>query len=96
MTFTNDNYSKSKIHQEVVAKTVIKKRVSIVANTTILAGTEIGENSLRFGGVVATKSLTPYSLCYGKPAVQQGFITKSNEILGIDLKSKSTRQGMIV
>ena len=90
VTFTNDIFPRSKKYQESVRRTLIKKGASIGANSTILSGIEIGEYALIGAGSVVTKSIPPYSLWYGNPAIQKGFVTKSDEILGMDLKSKLT------
>ena len=90
VTFTNDIFPRSKKYQTSVVRTLIKKGASIGANCTILAGIEIGEYALLGAGSVVTKSIPPYSLWYGNPAIQKGFVTKSDEILGMDLKSKLT------
>jgi acetyltransferase-like isoleucine patch superfamily enzyme len=47
--------------------TLFKKGCSISANTTIICGNEIGENTLIGAGSVVTKSMPANSLCYGNP-----------------------------
>lgn len=48
-------------------KTLFKKGCSISANSTIVCGNVIGENTLVGAGSVVTKSLPPNSVCYGNP-----------------------------
>jgi UDP-2-acetamido-3-amino-2,3-dideoxy-glucuronate N-acetyltransferase len=48
-------------------KTLLKKGCSIGANTTIVCGNEIGENTLIGAGSVVTKNMPPNSVCYGNP-----------------------------
>lgn len=48
-------------------KTLLKKGCSIGANTTIVCGNEIGENTLIGAGSVVTKNIPPNSVCYGNP-----------------------------
>jgi acetyltransferase-like isoleucine patch superfamily enzyme len=48
-------------------KTLLKKGCSIGANTTIVCGNEIGENSLIGAGSVVTKNMPSDSICYGNP-----------------------------
>lgn len=48
-------------------KTLLKKGCSISANTTIICGNEIGENTLIGAGSVVTKNMPPNSVCYGNP-----------------------------
>lgn len=55
VTFTNDLYSKSGNKEYLMMKTKICRGVSIGANSTILPGVIIGENSLVGAGSVVTK-----------------------------------------
>ncbi|ADY53344.1 WxcM-like protein [Pseudopedobacter saltans DSM 12145] len=90
VTFTNDLYPRSKNLDWIEVRTLIKKNASIGANATILAGVEIGEYSMIGAGSVVTKNIPPYTLWYGNPAVQKGYVTKEGEILTMDLKSTKT------
>ena len=47
--------------------TLLKKGCSISANSTIICGNEIGENTLIGAGSLVTKSMPPNSICYGNP-----------------------------
>lgn len=47
--------------------TLFKKGCSISANSTIICGNEIGENTLIGAGSVVTKNMPPNSVCYGNP-----------------------------
>jgi UDP-2-acetamido-3-amino-2,3-dideoxy-glucuronate N-acetyltransferase len=47
--------------------TLFKKGCSISANSTIICGNEIGENTLIGAGSVVTKNMPPNSLCFGNP-----------------------------
>jgi len=49
-------------------KTIIKDRVSICANSTILSGIVIAEDSMIGAGSVVTKDTRPNSINYGSPA----------------------------
>jgi UDP-2-acetamido-3-amino-2,3-dideoxy-glucuronate N-acetyltransferase len=49
-------------------KTVFKKGCSVGANSVIICGVTIGENSLIGAGSVVTKNVEPNSLVYGNPA----------------------------
>ena len=49
-------------------KTLFKKGCSIGANSTIVCGIEIGENSLVGAGSVVTKNVPPNSKVFGNPA----------------------------
>ena len=49
-------------------KTIIKKGVSLGANSTIICGIEIGENAFIGAGSVVTKDITPNTMWFGNPA----------------------------
>jgi acetyltransferase-like isoleucine patch superfamily enzyme len=66
-TFVNDLYSKSKQYPTEFQQTYLRKGCSIGANTTIVCGNEIGENTLIGAGSVVTKNMPPNSVCYGNP-----------------------------
>lgn len=68
VTFTNDLFPRSKKYPETFLKTIIKKGASIGANSTILAGIEIGENALIGAGSVVTKNIPSNTIWYGNPA----------------------------
>lgn len=90
VTFTNDLYPRSKQHLSEYYKIKICRGASVGANSTIVAGIVVGEYAMLGAGSVLTKDVPPHTLWYGNPAVQKGFVTKSGEILDMDLKSKST------
>lgn len=92
VTFTNDNVPRSKKYPETFNKIVVRKGASIGANSTIIGGVEIGEYALVGAGSVVTKSVPPYTLWYGNPAVHKGFITENGELLNLDLKDKNNNQ----
>lgn len=48
-------------------KTLFRKGCSISANSTIICGNEIGENTLIGAGSLVTRSMPPNSLCFGNP-----------------------------
>ncbi|WP_099464665.1 acyltransferase [Parabacteroides provencensis] len=80
VTFTNDLYPRSKEYPEKFEKTLLKKGCSIGANSTILAGVEIGENALIGAGSVVTKNIPANTVWYGNPAVLKGYVTKEGTI----------------
>lgn len=85
VTFTNDITPRSKQYPSVFEKTLVKNGASIGANATIVAGNTIGEFSLVGAGSVVTKDVAPFSLVYGNPAKQKGFVCKSGKILDMRL-----------
>ena len=90
VTFTNDKLPRSQNIKFHLLRTTVKKGASIGAGALVLCGLEIGEYAMIGAGSVLTKNVPPYTLWYGNPAVQKGFVTKSGEILDMDLRSKST------
>lgn len=48
---------------------IIEDHVWIGRNTIILKGVTVGEGSIVASGTVVTKSIKPYSLCYGNPCI---------------------------
>ncbi len=85
VTFTNDIYPRSKQHAESYVKTIIRQGASIGANSTILAGVEIGAFAMIGIGSVITKSIPPNTIWFGNPATEKGKI--SND--GIKITNES-------
>lgn len=81
VTFTNDLVPRSRHFPSSFLKTLLKKGVSIGANSVIVAGHTIGEYAFIGAGSVVTKDIPPYTVWYGNPAKQKGFITKSGILL---------------
>ena len=76
-TFTNVKFPRSFINQKKkFIKTIIKKGVSIGANSTILCGIKLGNYSLIGAGSVVTKNVKDKSLVYGNPAEFRGKVNK--------------------
>lgn len=90
VTFTNDLLPRSKIYPSAFKKTLLKKGCSIGANSTLVAGIQIGEYAFIGVGSVVTKSIKPYEIWYGNPAKHKGFITPDQVILNLDLKDEKT------
>ena len=68
VTFTNDNYPKSKQRPNEFLKTKVRQGASIGANSTILPGIEIGQNSFIGAGSVVTKNIPANEMWIGNPA----------------------------
>lgn len=56
--------------------TIIRKGATIGANATIVCGNEIGAFSFIGAGAVVTKSVKPYALMVGTPAIQTGWMSE--------------------
>lgn len=96
VTFTNDNSPRSKNTQWKELPTRIGKGASIGANSTILCGIELGAYCMIGAGSVVTKSVPPFTLWYGNPAVHKGYVTEQGRVLGLDLKDKETQKQYIL
>lgn len=88
VTFTNEHFSRSKQYPESFEKTIVKKWASLGANCTVIAGNTIGEYALVGGGSVVTKDIPPYTVWYGNPIRQKGYITRSGILLDMEYKDK--------
>ena len=68
VTFTNDRYPRSKNKDFNLERTHISKGVSIGANSTILPGITIGEESVIGAGSVVVRNVEAKSVMIGNPA----------------------------
>jgi Acetyltransferase (isoleucine patch superfamily) len=95
VTFTNDLIPRSKVYPSSFEKTLLKKGCSIGANSTIIAGTVIGEYALIGAGSVVTKNVPSNTVWYGNPAIQKGFITNDGILLDMNKKDKGGKIYML-
>lgn len=89
VTFTNEHFSRSKQYPDHFEKTIIKRWASLGANCTIVCGNTVGEYSLIGAGSVVTKDIPPYTIWYGNPARQKGYITRDGILLDMQKKDKN-------
>ncbi len=89
VTFTNDLVPRSKVYPTHFWRTNIKTGASIGANSTIIAGNTIGEYAMIGAGSVVTDDIPPYTVWYGNPARQKGYITQEGILLDMDKKDKN-------
>lgn len=80
VVFTNDLHPRSKQEFDL-GKIVIKTGASVGANSTILAGVQIGEYAMAGIGSVITRNVKNYALVYGNPAKQHGWINEEGNKL---------------
>lgn len=59
--------------------THVCKNVSIGANATIICGVKLGISSFIGAGSLITKDTLPYSLNYGVPSIQKGWMSEFGE-----------------
>lgn len=81
VTFTNDLAPRSKQYPDSFLKTVVQKNASIGANSTIIAGINVGQNAMIGAGSVVTKDVPEYGLVYGNPARLQGYVCECGKKL---------------
>lgn len=89
VTFTNDMFPRSKVYPKLFDCTFIENGASVGANSTILAGIIIGSNALIGAGSVVTKNIPPFTVWYGNPARQKGYICIDNTIVDMKLMDKN-------
>lgn len=92
VTFTNDIVPRSKAHRVHYDKIIIKRGASIGANSTIVAGIVVGEYAFIGAGSVVTKNIPPYTVWYGNPARQKGFVTKDGILLDMNKIDKEGKK----
>ncbi|PRZ00816.1 acetyltransferase-like isoleucine patch superfamily enzyme [Marinilabilia salmonicolor] len=85
VTFTNDIVPRSKKYPEKFSTTLIKRGASIGANVTIIGGITISKYALIGAGSVVTKDVPAYTLWYGNPAKQHGFVCECGNKLSSEL-----------
>jgi acetyltransferase-like isoleucine patch superfamily enzyme/dTDP-4-dehydrorhamnose 3,5-epimerase-like enzyme len=78
-TFTNDLFPRSRVYPERFVKTIVREGASIGANATILAGVEIGAQSMIGAGAVVTRSVPPNAIVVGNPARIMGYVQTEGE-----------------
>jgi UDP-2-acetamido-3-amino-2,3-dideoxy-glucuronate N-acetyltransferase len=76
VVFTNDLSPRSQFPKgkALFVKTIVEKNATIGANSTIICGITIGQNSMIGAGSVVTKSVLPHELVYGNPASHKGWV----------------------
>lgn len=92
VTFTNDLVPRSKHYPKIFDLTNVKKGASIGANSTIIAGIDIGEYALIGAGSVVTQSIPANTVWYGNPARHKGYITNNGVILDLSYRDKKGKQ----
>jgi acetyltransferase-like isoleucine patch superfamily enzyme len=81
MVFTNDFKPRSKVHDYVQLKTLVKKGATLGANVTVVGGITIGEYAMAGAGSVLTRSIPSYAMFYGNPAKFRYWICECTEKL---------------
>ena len=75
VTFSNDDFVRSKKHPEKYLQTLIKRGASIGSNATILPGIVIGKNAMIGAGAVVTRSVPANAVVVGNPGYISGYVS---------------------
>lgn len=94
-TFTNDLVPRSKVYQEKIEYTTIQEGASIGANSTVVAGKKIGRYAFVGAGSVVTKDIPPFTVWYGNPSKQKGYITRNGILIDNNLIDKSGKKYLL-
>ncbi len=85
--FTNVINPRSAVNRKnEYARTTVRRGASVGANATIVCGNDIGEYAFIGAGAVVTKTVEPYALVVGNPAIQIGWISELGHRLHFDDK----------
>lgn len=74
VSFTNDEFPRSRQRPEKFLKTIINEGASIGAGAVVLPGLEIGRNAMIGAGAVVTRSVPPNAIVVGNPAKIVGYV----------------------
>jgi UDP-2-acetamido-3-amino-2,3-dideoxy-glucuronate N-acetyltransferase len=90
--FTNDIFPRALLwNEERLEKTLVKDGASIGANSTIVAGVNIGKYAMVGAGSVVTKDVPNNALVFGNPSRIKGFVCDC----GVKLEKKSKKKNLI-
>ena len=90
VTFVNNPYPKSMQYPDKHIGATIENNVSIGANATIMGNITICEGAMIGAASMITKNVPAYTLWYGNPAKQQGYVTENGTVLSLSLIDKKT------
>lgn len=79
VTFSNDNFPRSKQHPDVFLQTIVGAGASIGSNATVLPGITLGADSMIGAGAVVTKNVPSNAIVTGNPAAIVGYVATSLE-----------------
>ncbi|MDP6475610.1 MAG: acyltransferase [Alphaproteobacteria bacterium] len=65
---------------------LVRKGATIGAGAVIICGVTIGEYAMIGAGAVVTRDVRPHALMLGNPARRTGWVSRSGEVLGGDLR----------
>ncbi|WP_316862993.1 acyltransferase [uncultured Cohaesibacter sp.] len=89
--FTNVTTPRAHVERKSeFSETLVKRGATIGANATIVCGNQLGAYCMVAAGAVVTKDVPDYALVAGVPARRIGWVSRSGERLGEDLKCPRT------
>ena len=89
VVFTNVYNPRSEINRKKeYRKTVVKKGVTLGANSTIICGIEIGEYAFIGAAALVNKNVSSYALMMGVPAKQTGWMSAYGERINLPIKGE--------
>lgn len=91
VTFTNDIFPRSNQHPDKYLETKVEKGASLGANSTILPGVVIGQNSMIGAGSVVTHSVPANAIIVGNPANIINYIKSENVEVNISNKNNNNK-----
>ncbi len=93
VTFTNDNFPRSKVYPDKFLTTIVRAGASIGANATILPGLSIGTGAMVGAGAVVVRSVPSNAIVVGNPSRIIGYVDATKDELPLSIDSgKSTKQ----
>ncbi|MBO9536976.1 acyltransferase [Herbaspirillum sp.] len=91
MVFTNVYNPRSLIERKNEYRdTLVKKGVTLGANSTIVCGVTIGEFAFIGAGAVINRDVAPYALMVGVPARQIGWMSEYGEQIPLPISGSGT------
>ena len=86
MVFTNVYNPRSAVgRKDEYRNTLVKRGVTLGANSTVVCGTTIGEYAFVAAGALINRTVKPYALMAGVPARQIGWMSQFGERLALPL-----------
>jgi UDP-2-acetamido-3-amino-2,3-dideoxy-glucuronate N-acetyltransferase len=86
MVFTNVYNPRSAVsRKDEYRNTLVKRGVTLGANSTVVCGTTLGEYAFVAAGAVINRNVKPYALMAGVPAKQIGWMSQFGERLDLQL-----------
>ncbi len=80
--FTNVKHPRCHVtRKDEYARTVVHKRASLGANSTVVCGHDIGEYAFVAAGAVVASNVLPHALMAGCPAKRIGWVCRCGEVL---------------